>query len=253
MQTLSRAWVWTVIGIVAIIVIVLVSLFWFLPKKAGAPGIPLFAPDGQVVAGFPQDLLLDSGGSITKSYSIPNGATTSQYTVEWISSSSPSSLLAGYLIYFSGNGWRIINQSSDAGPVQSVYAASASGTANLSITSQGFGSDAVLSYVPAPQTVAIVPPSGFPLFLIPDFSSKLIAAQGDASSSVVVFLSLTDLKTLTEALTSGLMSRNWKVLQNQETTSSVALEGSSENADIFAFLNVDPQGRTKVLIHYEMH
>jgi hypothetical protein len=74
------------------------------------PGVPVYAQSGQIVDGFPTQLILDKSAQIIGSYSICYSASSIQYTVAWNSSSSISTLDSAYKQYLSANGWPITNE-----------------------------------------------------------------------------------------------------------------------------------------------
>jgi hypothetical protein len=151
MQDKRRGNVLIWIGILALIVIVLLVIFW-KPSQPAAPATqpqpqPTYAPQGQVVAGFPQELVLDPNAKVGSSYSINYSASTNQYTAEWASSMSMASLFGKYKTYLSSNGWTITGQSGKA-TLDSVYATDASGdVANVVISPRATGNEVVVSYV----------------------------------------------------------------------------------------------------------
>jgi hypothetical protein len=140
----SLMWVvWTVV-----ILVIIFCVLWFSWLKPHASVTPVFAPPGQVTAGFPKQYLIDSGASITQSYAINYSSSTNQYTVQWNSSSSALALAAGYDIYFQNAGWNIINESTSSQNFQSIYAVNASGSLNFVANQQGMDTAVVLTYLP---------------------------------------------------------------------------------------------------------
>lgn len=150
----GNLWVW--VGI-AVVVIGVVLYFVWKPQPVPAPGTgttpvgqsgssQTFAPQGQVVAGFPQSLLLDSGAQVTQSYSIPVDSNTAQYTAEWNSSNSMASLFAQYENYLKANGWTVSNADQSA-VADTLYATKGSTVVNASFIAQGQGSQAIVSYL----------------------------------------------------------------------------------------------------------
>jgi hypothetical protein len=230
MQIMSRARVWIIVGVVVFIAIITTLIFWVLPK-ANRSGTVTLAPPGQTISGFPRSLLIDSGGQISQSYSIGYLSTTNQYTVEWVSSSSPRTLAVGYDFYFDQNG-----------------------TANFVATSGVGGTDVVLSYVPAEPIVLAKPslPDGFPSFLIPDTSSTLVAVGGNASSGTVIFqTSQNNIESLVTALLVSLKANQWNIIQNQQTTSFADVAASSPYIQVFILFRPGPKTGTEVQVMYQ--
>ncbi len=156
MNDRKELWVWVGVVIVAIAA-VWGGIYWFMHRsgqQAAAP-VPVHAPEGQVVDGFPQNLILGSsatssasstGGTpgilagITNSYSINYSSSTNQYTAEWVSASSTSALYTEYTDYVTKNGWTITNHVSSPS-LGAIYAVNASSSLNIVITPQSSGSN----------------------------------------------------------------------------------------------------------------
>ena len=145
MQKKNQAWIW--VGAVIVVVIVVFALVW-KPGSATPEGpAPMRAPAGQIVAGFPQQLVLDSSAQVNNSYSL-NYASTTQYTTQVNSSSSVSASFASYQSYFNANGWTILNLSQSSPTVQGLYATNATAAATVTIVTEGSGSQVTITYVP---------------------------------------------------------------------------------------------------------
>lgn len=149
-------WVWVGVAVV-VIAAVWGGVYWFMHRsgpQAAAP-VPVHAPEGQVVDGFPQNLILGSSApsssasstsgapgilaGITNSYSINYSSSTNQYTAEWVSASSTAALYAEYTDYVTKNGWTITNHM-DSPSLEAIYAVDASSSLNITITPQSSGS-----------------------------------------------------------------------------------------------------------------
>jgi hypothetical protein len=106
------------------------------------------APTGQLITGFPKELILDDASQMNNSYSINYSSSTNQYTAEWVSSSSLASLYAKYQAYAPANGWTVMNHA-NLPTLKGVYATNASTSVamNVIITPQGKGSKVTITYV----------------------------------------------------------------------------------------------------------
>lgn len=113
---------------------------------ASSPSSPLFAPKGQLVTGFPQDLILDSNAAVSGSYSIQYSSSTNQYTAEWNSSSSMSDLYNDYKQYLPAHGWAITNDLAQNASSRGIYAQNASSDVSVVIVPQDSGSAATVTY-----------------------------------------------------------------------------------------------------------
>src|SRR6267142_910019 len=142
----KNAWVW--VGIAVVILAALVAVFYKRtpatpPSTTNPPGEqvnPVYAAKGQVVSGFPQNLILDSGATVNSSYSINYSDTTNQYTAQWTSPKSVAAVYTEYQTYLPANGWTIANQAS-VKTAATIYAKDASlDVFNLSVTAVKNGS-----------------------------------------------------------------------------------------------------------------
>ena len=144
-----KPWFW-VSAVVILAAACLLTYAWLHPEMVA--GVPSYAPQGQVVAGFPDILLLDSSARVTESYSIMYSSSTKQYTVQWESPAPPMSIAAGYALYFSSHGWNILTEASSSdGSLDGIYAVTSSSAVNFTATASGTGSAVVLSYLNQPQ------------------------------------------------------------------------------------------------------
>ena len=122
-----RFWLW--FGLIAIVVLIGLGA-WFLlsalhPAPAPAPGnqqtagtqgtVPTYAPQGQLVSGFPKELILDSNAQLQGSYAVTYSSSTNQYTAQWISSMTMNDLFLLYKEYFLVKRWTISNEMNSVG------------------------------------------------------------------------------------------------------------------------------------------
>jgi len=167
MNDQKNKWIWVGVAVVVVAVVVAVVI-WFMGGEQGPNlgPIPVHAPTGQVIEGFPKGLILGTAPSsgtvtdffagITNSYSINYSSSTNQYTAEWISSSTLAALYAQYRAYLADNGWTITNHA-DTAVIKFIYATNASSSiVNIVITPQekgapSKGSKVIASYVSTAQ------------------------------------------------------------------------------------------------------
>jgi hypothetical protein len=107
---------------------------------------PSYAPKGQLVSGFPQELILDSAAQVSNSYSIHYSAALDLYAAEWNSSSSMASLYASYQDYFSKNHWTITNKAASNAALRGIYATNGLYDVNVTIVARGGGSHVLEGY-----------------------------------------------------------------------------------------------------------
>ncbi len=158
----SKIMIWAVVAAIVAVAAVLISVH-YANKKANAPapgyqkaaGIKVEnAPAGQIVSGFPKDLVLDSKAAIVSSYSepaaTPGGET--MYTVDYRSSQTVQTLYNAYLKYLNGNKYNIYqheyNDKNKAQPVAVFYAGLGNRIIDVTITKATGGQTNVLaSYI----------------------------------------------------------------------------------------------------------
>jgi hypothetical protein len=133
---------------VLIVLVAAMVVISFVIRKVSAPGTPVFAPGGQVVSGFPKELLLNHGAAFLNSYSINYSSSTDQYTAVWDTTSSVTDVYADYLSYFDRNGWVITKQIAQYPDSRGLFAAHGSSTASVAVSTHGTGSEVVVSYLP---------------------------------------------------------------------------------------------------------
>lgn len=145
----KKAWIW--IGVAIVIVVVGILIIWAVQKPSSQPAasnpVPSYAPMGQLVAGFPKELILDPAAQIGTSYSINYSASTNQYTAQWNSSSSMTSLYGQYKSYLQTNGWTITNDVTKYSASRGLYATQGSAEVSVAIMQQGKGSQVIVGYL----------------------------------------------------------------------------------------------------------
>ncbi len=151
-----------------VVVIVVIVVYKFTGQ--GTPQVgpaPVHVPAGQVVSGFPEQLLTGGAASgtkavastsmpqVTNSYSINYSSSTNQYTTEWVSSSSLAAILGNYKSSLPAQGWTITGVA-DKSTYKGIYAVNTAG-AQLNITIQpvaflpSAGSKVTVSYLNVTQ------------------------------------------------------------------------------------------------------
>jgi len=143
---------WIGAGIVVVIVVVCLVAWWLVAEKASVKTAPavvaVHASKGQLTAGFPKELILDSTAALSDSYAINYSSSTNQYTAEWMSSSSSAALYDTYHAYVTKNGWTITNQAN--GPaLKGIYAKKAASVLSIIMVpqAQNKGTKVMIAYV----------------------------------------------------------------------------------------------------------
>jgi hypothetical protein len=132
---------------VAVVLILVIALVWWLFWGEYNSPHAAFAPSGKLVSGFPKEFVLDSAAIVGKSYTIGYAYNLNQYTANWTSSSSIDDLYNQYVNYFVSNGWTITNSSTNMATFRGVYAVTSTADANVVITSGKDGLKVTVSYV----------------------------------------------------------------------------------------------------------
>ncbi len=137
----------TVIIAAIVVVAVILGVSWYFFGRPTPPRAT-FAPQGALISGFPQNLVLDTAAAINNSYSIAYSGNLNQYTANWVSSSSMDALYGKYLQYFTANGWTITNSSTAIAGFRGLYAVNPSADVNVAMSNVGAGGLRVtVSYV----------------------------------------------------------------------------------------------------------
>jgi hypothetical protein len=146
MKDSKMLWVW--VGIVVVVVIVAAWFIWgssSRPPVASAPA-PVYAPQGQLVAGFPSNLILDSNAAINGSYSINYSSSTNQYTAEYLSSSTVKALYGQYMAYLPKNGWTVEGSLTTRPTFDAITASEGSNQLQVVISTVSGGSQVTITY-----------------------------------------------------------------------------------------------------------
>lgn len=145
--------------LIVVAVVIFVGIIWYalleglrpLPGTTSAPlaqpGAVAFAPEGELVAGFPKQLIFDNGAAMNGSYSINYSSSTNQYTAAWNSSSSMESLYEAYGAYLPAHGWTILNDVTKFPTSRGLYARNASSDVSVAIIAQRSGSQVIVTYL----------------------------------------------------------------------------------------------------------
>jgi len=151
----EKALIW--VGVAAVILGIIIFVNW-TPQGANLGAsqptgtMPSYAPPGQVVAGFPQELILGADASFTESYSVNYSSSTNQFTAQWDSSSTVDDLVSQYQKYFSANGWTAGMNQTASNSFQSISATNSNGASALvTIVPQSEGSQVSVTYLPQSQ------------------------------------------------------------------------------------------------------
>jgi hypothetical protein len=262
----EKKWFWVVVIVLVVLVAVVVTAS-LTKKSAAPPGAVVFAPAGQLVSGFPEALLLNAGVPISQSYLVNGPSGPKQYTAVWDASSSGAMIYNAYLSYFENNGWTIANRTTQP-KLLGLYAMQDSAAANVAISAQGTGAEAVVSYLPISPPIAgsaaIPAPPNLKTYsgkLNPAMPAQFVLASDaailgstdnpDQASHVetagVLYSTKEPFDSLFTAYTNLLSQNGWKILvQAKGAGSTPQIVG--ENASSGIMLNVTFQTAAEPIV-----
>lgn len=94
------------------------------------------AQAGQLISGFPTDLILNKDAQTNQSYAV-SYQLQNQYSAEVKTNDTVASTYQAYLDYFSKNGYQVVNKSSQAS-LANIYAQKSGDTVNVVASSYSF-------------------------------------------------------------------------------------------------------------------
>jgi len=147
MKEKKAIWVW-VGGAIILVALAGCGAWYFYGNKGPAALVVAHAPAGQLIAGFPKELVaVDPSAQLTSSYTVAYSSKTNQYSAEWTSSSSAAALYDAYQSYAKANQWTISNFA-DYPFMKALYLTNVSGAkANIELSAVGTGAKVTISYV----------------------------------------------------------------------------------------------------------
>jgi hypothetical protein len=147
-------WVW--IGSIIAVTVIAVAIVVLIGNRSQNPSheslavkssAPVYAPQGELVAQFPKDLILDPAAAMSQSYFLGYSSRANQYTAQFDSSSSMTTLYEEYLKFLPEHGWTITNNVTAFRNSRGIAAISASSSVQVSIVAHHDGSAAAVAYV----------------------------------------------------------------------------------------------------------
>jgi hypothetical protein len=139
--------------IAAGILLFIAFLFWWPKYAAQTPAsqprgpMPVHAPAGQLVPGFPKELILDESAKLSDSYSVNYNPSLNQYTAVFNSNEAMLDLFAAYKNWLTRNGWTITNEIAYYPTSRGLYAKKGTADASIAIIDQKTQRQVVVSYV----------------------------------------------------------------------------------------------------------
>lgn len=147
MNDSKRVWAW--VGVAVVVIVIIVWAVWNvgMHQQASSGPVPVYAPQGQLVAQFPKGLIVDSAATISGSYSIAYATSTNQYTAEYDSSSTMAALYKQYQTYLPANGWTITGTLTTHPTYEAIAAAQNGAQLQVVIESENEGSQVTVTYL----------------------------------------------------------------------------------------------------------
>jgi hypothetical protein len=121
----------TLLAIIVLVVLILILGGGYYWKAYWNKVRVTQAPAGQVIAGFPTELIGEPGAYVVKSYSV-SASGISQPTVTYISSKDINANISLFHALLSKTAWQIVRDADPKLPVTSIYATK--GTSALNVT-----------------------------------------------------------------------------------------------------------------------
>ncbi len=154
-KVVGKTWVLIAIAVIVVAAIIVYAFFFGPAKPPLSSGTISYAPAGQLIAGFPTDLILGDVSATQESYGIAYSTSTQQSTATFLASGSAKdsvgTLFNAYELYFYHNGWQITGHATAVSTALGMTATKGNATANVTIVQQSATSSKVtVSYV-APQ------------------------------------------------------------------------------------------------------
>ena len=141
----KRIWAW--VGVAILVIVVIAWVIWRPQEKVASGPSPVFAPQGQLVPQFPKDLILDTNAAISGSYAINYSSSTNQYTAEYDSSSTVTSLYKDYQSYLSTNNWVVIGSLTTHPTFDAIAATQGNNQLQVVISAENKGSQVTITYM----------------------------------------------------------------------------------------------------------
>lgn len=138
-------WAW-VGGAIVVIAVVAGAVWHFYAKQAVTGPVAVHAPAGQLISGFPVALILD-GAQVSNSYSINYSTSTNQYTAEYYSSSTVTTLYKDYQSYLPKNNWIETNVATATSMFGAIAASQGDNRLQVVISAQHGESQVTITYI----------------------------------------------------------------------------------------------------------
>lgn len=142
---------------VVVVVVILVMLGQRQSKSGGSGNAraalppasitPTYAEKGEVVSGFPEELILDVRASVANSYALNYNQNLNQYTTTFNSDESMEELYDRYLAHFRQDGWTIVNAITKYPTSRGLYAKKGTIDASVAILDKSNSAQVSVSYV----------------------------------------------------------------------------------------------------------
>lgn len=127
-------------------VAIVVTVFLLLRKQRAYPPL-VYAPQGQLAAGFPKELILDSKAKLSASYAVGYDRNLNQYTANYSSDEPMLAIFSQYKDYFKNNGWTITNEVAQYKTSRGIYAKKDKNDVSVAIVDAKQSRQIIVSYL----------------------------------------------------------------------------------------------------------
>jgi hypothetical protein len=241
-KNVTRFWA----AVLAVVVIIVAVVVWkYYGPTASVPGVPVYAPKGQLTTGFPKELILGDSSALAQSYTTNYSSSTNQYVAIFNSGNPIGLLYSDYTSYFAANGWTIANTTTPSSTLlRGLYAVKANAVAAVSIEEQGANRQVIVSYSlmgGTPSGVAVAPaaekPSpnlvissgtlnpSFPTIYLVDPAAKILSSSDNPDvktglrTTGVVFASGQSVDALYKQYLDLLSGKKWQITSKTDSGS----------------------------------
>jgi hypothetical protein len=130
-------------GIILVVLVAIVGGYLLFRSKQSYTTIQ--APSGEVVAGFPKELIVEKGVTIQDSYSLAYAAGLNQPVVTYVSNWPMIQNVAQFGAYLRNNGWTITHEADPLAKNTFYYATKDNSDVNITLADSGRAKAPVLT------------------------------------------------------------------------------------------------------------
>lgn len=250
----SSKFIISLIIVVVVAAIVVAFYFNFLKfrqeTETSTGPMPVYAAQGEIIGGFPKELILDEQARVQESYTITYDEHLKQYTVSFQSDLQATTLFNEYKRYFVAQEWVVANETNLTN-IKGIYARKGNGEANVVVES-GTPRSITITYSVASKPKVVVP-NEFPQELILNSEAEVIIGRnGEVEEGKTVYsITLISKETPAELFHNyqqALPAHGW-VITKTTTQGRYSIAAAKESVEVY-ILPIEIEGITRTLINY---